>query len=169
MSGWWTAAFVGQWVLLVVLCVIVVALARQVGTLHLRLGPRGALEIDTEGPMLGEPLPPVDGRAADGTSIVIGGPGSRRLVLFSSPTCIVCREVAPALPAAARTADLLAQIVHDEKTERLFDVPGTPYLLILDEMGVVRGKGTVNNLEQVEGLVDTARRRTREDNERWAS
>ena len=41
--------------------------------------------------------------------------------------------------------------------------------LILDEMGVVRGKGTVNNLEQVEGLVDTARRRMREDGERWAS
>lgn len=169
MSGWWTAAFVGQWVLLVVLCVVVVALARQVGTLHLRLGPRGALEIDTEGPMLGEPLPPVDARAADGTSIVLGGPGSRRLVLFSSPTCIVCREVAPALPAAARAGGLLAQVVHDEKAERVFDVPGTPYLLVLDEMGVVRGKGTVNNLEQVEGLVDTARRRMREDGERWAS
>lgn len=169
MSGWWTAAFVGQWVLLVVLCVVVVALARQVGTLHLRLGPRGALEIDTEGPMLGEPLPPVDARAADGTPIVIGGPGPRRLVLFSSPTCIVCREVAPALPAAARAADLLAQIVHDEKAERVFYVPGTPYLLVLDEIGVVRGKGTVNNLEQVEGLVDTARRRMREDGERWAS
>jgi hypothetical protein len=169
MSGWWTAAFVGQWVLLVVLCVVVVALARQVGTLHLRLGPRGALEIDTEGPMLGEPLPPVDARAADGTPILIGGPGSRRLVLFSSPTCIVCREVAPALPAAGRAADLLAQIVHDEKAERVFDVPGTPYLLVLDELGVVRGKGTVNNLEQVEGLVDTAMRRIREDGERWAS
>lgn len=169
MSGWWTAAFVGQWVLLIVLCVVVVALARQVGTLHLRLGPRGALEIDTEGPMLGEPLPPVDARAADGTPILIGGPGSRRLVLFSSPTCIVCREVAPALPAAARAADLIAQIVHDGNAERVFDVPGTPYLLVLDEMGVVRGKGTVNNLEQVEGLVDTARRRMREDGERWAS
>ena len=169
MSGWWTAAFVGQWVLLLVLCVVVVALARQVGTLHLRLGPRGALEIDTEGPMLGEPLPPVDARAADGTPIVVGGPGSRRLVLFSSPTCIVCREVAPALPAAARAGGLLAQVVHDEKAERVFDVPGTPYLLVLDEMGVVRGKGTVNNLEQVEGLVDTARRRMREDGERWAS
>jgi len=51
----------------------------------------------------------------------------------------------------------------------VFDVPGTPYLLVLDEMGVVRGKGTVNNLEQVEGLVDTARRRMREDGARWAS
>ena len=46
MTGWWAVAFAVQWVLLVVLCVVVIALARQVGTLHLRLGPRGALEID---------------------------------------------------------------------------------------------------------------------------
>ena len=52
MSGWWVAAFVVQWFLLIVLAVIVVALARQVGTLHLRLGPRGALEVDDEGPAL---------------------------------------------------------------------------------------------------------------------
>jgi hypothetical protein len=169
MSGWWTAAFVAQWVLLVVLCVVVVALARQVGTLHLRLGPRGALEIDSEGPMLGEPVPAVDAQGADGAPLVIGGPGARRLVLFSSPTCTVCREVAPALPAAAGAADLVPQVVHDADAERAFDVPGTPFLVVLDELGIVRAKGTVNNLEQVEGLVDTAGRRMREEEERWAS
>ena len=169
MSGWWTAAFVAQWILLVVLCVVVVALARQVGTLHLRLGPRGALEIDTEGPPLGEAVPAVDARGTDGTSLVLGGAGGRRLVLFSSPTCIVCREVAPAVPAAAGAADLVSQIVHDPDAERAFDVPGTPFVVVLDEMGIVRAKGTVNNLEQVEGLVDTAARRMREEGERWAS
>ena len=169
MSGWWTAAFVAQWVLLVVLCVVVVALARQVGTLHLRLGPRGALEIDTEGPSLGDPLPPVEARGTDGGSVVVGGPGVRRLVLFSSPTCIICREVAPALPAAAGAADLIPQIVQDPDVERMLEVPGTPFLLVLDETGVVRAKGTVNTLEQVEGLVDTADRRMREEDERWAS
>ena len=155
MSGWWTAAFVAQWVLLVVLCVVVVALARQVGTLHLRMGPRGALEIDTEGPALGAALPPVDARGADGASLVLGGAGRRRLVLFSSPTCMICREVAPALLAG--------------DAERAFEVPGTPFLLVLDELGIVRAKGTVNTLEQVEGLVDTAERRMREEGERWAS
>jgi hypothetical protein len=169
MSGWWTAAFVAQWILLVVLCVVVVALARQVGTLHLRLGPRGALEIDTEGPALGEALPAVDVRATDGASLVLGGPGRRRLVLFSSPTCIVCREVVPAVPAAAGAADLVPQIVQDPDAERAFEVPGTPFVLVLDEMGIVRAKGTVNNLEQVEGLVDTGARRMREEAERWAS
>jgi hypothetical protein len=169
MSGWWTAAFVAQWVLLIVLCVVVVALARQVGTLHLRLGPRGALEIDTEGPALGEVLPARPARAAAGGSVVVGGPGERRLVLFSSPTCIVCREVAPAVPAAARAGDLVPIVLHDQETERAFEVPGTPYALVLDELGVVRAKGTVNSLEQLEGLVDTAGRRMREERERWAS
>lgn len=169
MTGWWTAAFVAQWVLLVVLCVVVVALARQVGTLHLRLGPQGALEIDTEGPALGEALPPVEAQSADGRSLILGGTGGRRLILFSSPTCIVCREVAPAMPAAARSADLVPQIVHDTDAERTFEVPGTPFLLVLDELGIVRAKGTVNTLEQVEGLVDTADRRMREEGERWAS
>ena len=73
------------------------------------------------------------------------------------------------MPAAARAGELVPQIVHDTDAERAFDVPGTPYLIVLDELGIVRAKGTVNNLEQVEGLVDTAGRRMREERERWAS
>jgi methylamine dehydrogenase accessory protein MauD len=169
MSGWWIAAFVAQWILVLVLCVVVVALARQVGTLHLRLGPRGALEIDEEGPPLGEAIPARHALAADGGSVVIGGTGARRLVLFSSPTCIVCREVAPAVPVAAQAAGLEPVIVQDPDAERKFDVPGTPFALVLDELGLVRAKGTVNSLEQVEGLVDTAERRMRGEAERWAS
>ncbi len=38
-------------------------------------------------------------------------------------------------------------------------MPGTPYVVILDAEGVVQAKGTVNNMEQMEGLVDTSRRR----------
>ncbi len=59
------------------------------------------------------------------------------------------------MPAAAGAGDLVSQIVHDPDAERVFEVPGTPFVLVLDEMGIVRAKGTVNNLEQVEGLVDT--------------
>ena len=51
---------------MLVLAAVVVALARQVGTLHLRLGPRGALEIDSEGPPLGEAPPPLPATADDG-------------------------------------------------------------------------------------------------------
>lgn len=170
VSGWWVAAFVVQWILLIVLAVIVVALARQVGTLHLRLGPRGALEIDDEGPALGEAVLPTTARADDGSTVTVGGPGPLRLVAFTSPTCAVCREVVPAIPAAAAAASVVPQIVHDPEVERSWDVPGTPFLVVLDESGVVRAKGTVNNLEQVEGLLDTAARRVEEEEgHAWAS
>ena len=54
MSGWWAAAFVVLWILVAVLAIVVVALARQIGVLQLRLAPLGALEVDDEGPVLGE-------------------------------------------------------------------------------------------------------------------
>jgi thiol-disulfide isomerase/thioredoxin len=169
MTGWWAVAFVVQWVLLVVLAVVVVALARQVGTLHLRLGPRGALEIDTEGPELGGAPPPVAATAADGSRVMVGGPGPRRIVLFSSPTCGVCKEVAPVIGPAAAAARFAAVVVHDPALERAWDIPGTPFVVVFDGVGVVRAKGTVNNLEQVEGLLDSATRRMEEDAHEWAS
>jgi hypothetical protein len=157
-----------QWILLIVLAVIVVALARQVGTLHLRLGPRGALEVDDEGPDLGLAVLPTTAQAADGSSVTLGGPGALRLVAFTSPTCAVCREVVPAIPAAAAAARAVPLIVQDPEIERSWDVPGTPFVVVLDESGVVRAKGTVNNLEQVEGLLDTAARRIDEEDHAWA-
>ncbi|MGH2594400.1 MAG: hypothetical protein ACRDH7_00340 [Actinomycetota bacterium] len=169
MTGWWAAAFVAQWSLLVVLALVVVALARQVGTLHLRLGPRGALEIDTEGPALGEAPPPMPGTSATGSRVLVGGPGPSRLVLFSSATCPICEEVAPGIGVAASFAGMTPMVLHDPELERAYDVPGTPFILVMDELGIVRAKGTVNNLEQVEGLVDLALRRIGEVPERRAS
>ncbi len=169
MTGWWAAAFVAQWLLLVALSLVVVALARQVGTLHLRLGPRGALEIETEGPALGEAPPAMPGRNAAGSRVLVGGPGPSRLVLFSSPTCPICEEVAPGIGVAASFAGMTPMVLHDPELERAYDVPGTPFLLVMDELGIVRAKGTVNNLEQVEGLVDLALRRIGEVPERRAS
>ena len=72
MTGWWALAFVVLWLLVVVVCIVVIALARQVGTLHLRLGPRGALEIDDEGPALGEPISPLQARTARGPTVALG-------------------------------------------------------------------------------------------------
>lgn len=178
MSGWWLASYVVLWVLVVVLALAVLALARQVGVLHLRLGPRGALEIDDEGPPLGEAPEPIDARDPAGRPVTIGGPGSAQLLMFVSPGCPVCREVLPSLPAASRvggmapvvvsdgpahdvpgTAGIRAPVVVSADVARAYGVPGTPYVVVLDGQGVVRAKGTVNNMEQMEGLVETARRR----------
>jgi methylamine dehydrogenase accessory protein MauD len=179
-GGWWVASYVVLWILVILLSILVVALARQIGVLHLRLGPRGALEIDEEGPPLGEAPEAVHLRDVEGRPVTIGGPGDGQLVLFVSPDCSLCRVVLPSLPVAARAAGLEPRVVVDapgvgDAAEELagtgvpvvtdpplteaYRVPGTPYAVALDAMGVIRAKGTVNNLEQMEGLVDTARRR----------
>ncbi len=167
MTGWWAVAFVVQWMMVVVLCAVVVALARQIGTLHLRLGPRGALEIDTEGPPLGDAPPARSAATLDGQQVTVGGPGPTRLVVFASPTCALCDEVLPAIPAAAAAARAVPLVLHDPELEDAYGVPGTPFIVVLDPLGVVQAKGTVNNLEQVEGLLETASRRLQEA--AWAS
>jgi methylamine dehydrogenase accessory protein MauD len=183
VQGYWAASYVVLWILVVSLAVIVVALARQIGTLHLRMGPRGALEMDSEGPPLGEAPESIATRDLAGSQVVVGGPGEARLLMFVSPGCSVCDQVMPALGPATAAAGmspalltdldrdeaayafdaqwLPAPLIADPSVARAYDVPGTPFVVILDELGVVRAKGTPNNLEQMEGLIDTARRRMR--------
>ncbi|MDP9225844.1 MAG: hypothetical protein M3P18_18790, partial [Actinomycetota bacterium] len=178
------ASYLALWALVIVLSVVVVALARQIGTLHMRLGPRGALEMDDEGPPLGEAPEPQDVLDVAGAPVTLGGPGKQQLLLFVSPGCGMCEQVLPALPAIARNGQLTPYVITDvdgTETELAFgrknvaaqlipgaqlvqryNVPGTPYAVITDRLGIVRAKGTVNNLEQMEGLVDTARRRVKE-------
>ena len=43
-------------------------------------------------------------------------------------------------------------MIDDREAETVYGVPGTPFVIVLDQHGIVRAKGTVNNLEQVEGL-----------------
>ncbi|HEX2235233.1 MAG TPA: hypothetical protein VHK89_03055 [Actinomycetota bacterium] len=182
MEGWWAASYIVLWLVVAALCAVVVALARQIGTLHLRLGPRGALEMDDEGPPLGEAPQLVAARAAaTGESVSLGGPGRARLLLFASPGCMVCEQVLPGLGALGRRAGMAAFVVSQLDVEEAnasftgvggrtpvlaapdaflsWSIPGTPYVVVLDESGSVRAKGTPNNLEQMEGLVDSARRR----------
>lgn len=181
MSGWWLASYAVLWALVLMLALVVVALARQIGTLHLRLGPRGALEIDGEGPPLGEAPAAVDAPALDGHPVTVGGPGTAQLLLFASPGCRLCEEVLPALPVLAAEHGLSPLVVTDlspaearsqyggrrlgvpvvasAELVQAYSVPGTPFVVVLDVLGVVRAKGTVNNLEQFEGLIETAQRR----------
>ena len=191
MDGWWALSYITLWALVVALCLVVVALARQIGTLHMRLGPTGALEMDDEGPALGSQASAIPTHDMDGDAVVVGGAG--QLLLFVSPGCHVCEQVLPSLAAVAQSGRLAPVVVTDVdeeettltfKAKRLdapvvpgvaiaqaYEVPGTPYVVVVDDSGLVASKGTVNNLEQVEGLIDTARRRARDGHheERQAS
>ena len=182
MDGWWAVSYVTLWLLVVALCLVVVALARQIGTLHMRVGPRGALEMDDEGPELGFPAISIPTRDLKGDDVVVGA--ASQLLMFVSPGCHVCEQVLPSISAVAEHGKLTPFVITDVDEEetaltfknkrvpapvvpgvaiaQAYEVPGTPYVVVTDGAGAVAAKGTVNNLEQVEGLIDSARRRSTE-------
>jgi hypothetical protein len=135
--------------------VAVLALAREVGMLRLRLGPSSALEIPEEGPPLGERTPLDLGFEAQSRTELL-------LAVFLSEGCHVCRTLEPGLKALAQEP-LLAMRTFEEVAEaavwRELRVPGSPYAIALDLDGTVLAKGSFNTLAQLESVLATAERR----------
>ena len=151
MNGPWLVAFLALWLVVAVLAVAVVALLRQIGVLHQRLAPMG-VHFASEGPVLDAPAPGVGIDWSVSTLTVL---------LFTSPTCVLCRELKPSLDAFRRQyRELRVQTVDLETEPAVFDamaVRSTPYVVAVDRDGVVRGRGVANSLEQIEELVREAR------------
>jgi hypothetical protein len=132
------------------LAVLVLALYRQVGVLALRIAPRHALELADEGPELGAEAPDLHGLERSG----------EELVAFLGAGCRVCHDLEPSLRALARegvAVRLVYDVEGDAAIER-WDVPGTPFVVALGD-GLVVAKGTVNTLEEIEGLLALGRAR----------
>jgi hypothetical protein len=137
------------------LAVAVLALAREVGMLRLRLGPSAALEIPGEGPPLG-------GRLAEVDRLPVTDRCELALGVFLSASCPVCATLGPAL----RTLDgdpTIALAEYDEGADAAawasLRIPGSPYAVATDRDGLVLAKGTFNNLAQLESVIATAERR----------
>lgn len=85
------------WIVVIALSLLVLALARQVGILHERVAPAGAL-LPTTGPKVGELTTALELTALNGSRIAIGGSSQATLatfILFVSPTCPVCKALVP--------------------------------------------------------------------------
>ena len=92
------------WVLVVGLAVVVMALARQIGVLHERIAPAGALMVRS-GPLVGEAAPIVPVTDMNGRSITLGAASENArstLVFFLSPTCPVCKTLLPVLRSSGK-------------------------------------------------------------------
>ena len=138
------AALVVLGVAVLALAVLVLALYRQVGVLTMRLGPGVALELAEEGPPVGDVAPELDrlNRVGD------------ELVAFFSSDCRLCRAIAPGVRAFERDG-MPVRTVYEHEEPSVFErwgVPGTPFLVHVVD-GFVAAKGTVNSLEQLDGLV----------------
>src|SRR2546428_6851761 len=92
------------WMVVVLLACVVAALARQIGVLHERVAPAGALMVG-KGPAVGEPAPVVRALDLGGTVHDVGGPsaaGRSTPLFFLSPTCPGGKTLVPVLPSIAR-------------------------------------------------------------------
>jgi len=139
-------------ILVIGLALAVVALFRQVGVLSLRLAPQTALELLDEGPAIGEPAPLLPELTRMG----------QELVAFVSLNCRMCLDVLPGLRALDRDT-LPVHWVREDAEEDVFAdwaVPGTPYVVYVVD-GIVRSKGLVNTLEQIDWVLDQGAERQR--------
>lgn len=140
------------------LTVAVLALARELSELRVRLAPQAALELAGEGPELGA--------RADLIAHFELEPGMRlALAVFTSESCPICTALAPAVDVLRRDP-LVAVRAFDERRDadawQELMVPGAPYAVALDPTGTVLAKGTANSLAQLENVLGTAERRARE-------
>jgi methylamine dehydrogenase accessory protein MauD len=172
------ASQIALWVALAVLGVVCMALARQIGVLHQRIAPAGALSL-RQPLKLGEMTPEMTLTALDGTPVKIGGArgGRGQLVLFLSPDCAVCEALLPALRSAhgaergwldmvlasdgepAQHAEFVREkgltkfpYVLSEQLGRSYGVSKLPYAVLIDEAGKLSATGLVNTREHLESL-----------------
>ena len=165
-----------SWIVILGLGVALLALARQIGVLHVRLAPAGAL-LTGKGPVVGEAAPVLDVATIDGAALAIGRARSRKqLLLFVSPSCPLCKELIPIARNFARTEKLDIVFVGDDTLEeqramiarldmaglpfvngslvgRTFHVDRLPHAALIGEDGTLLSKGLVNSREHLESLV----------------
>lgn len=153
------------WVLVVGLGVVILALVRQIGVLHERVAPLGALMTD-HAVDVGQAAPVIAATGLRGEQIRLGGAredGKSQLLLFVSPTCPMCKkliQVAKSFMRSERRQLWLAfvgdgdpaeqeQLVREHKIEAFpyvispvvgmtYQVGKLPYAVLIDEAGVVR-------------------------------
>src|SRR5581483_4886830 len=108
-----------SWFAIAGLGLCVVALARQVGILHERVAPVGALSM-SKGPATGERVPRLTARTIEGRELVIGAPRSserRLLMLFVSAHCPICKVILPVAKRFAVEEQLDLVLVGDAPLE----------------------------------------------------
>jgi hypothetical protein len=114
-----------------------------------RSAPRGALEIDGEGPPLGRPSALASW--FDDAEL--------SLALFTSPDCALCKQIAPAADALAGVTVRRFDEQEEPEAWAAGRVPGAPFAVALGPDGVVLAKGTVNDPRQLASVVEAARAR----------
>jgi methylamine dehydrogenase accessory protein MauD len=172
------------WLLVLALSAVVLALMRQIGVLHERIAPVGALML-AKGLKVGERAPELEVEDLTGQRLHVGGQRNDRrslLLMFVSPTCPVCKSLLPMLKSSRRAEEARLEImlasdgdraeqlayVHEQGLEEFryllsaplglaYQVSRLPFAALIDESGVLRARGLINSREHLESLFEAER------------
>ena len=172
------------WIAVLALLLVVLALVRQLGVLHERIAPAGALMLN-RGLTVGERAPMIDVQDLAGQPRRLGAPredGRSTLLVFVSPTCPVCKSLLPAIKSGRKDErdwlDVVLASDGDPEEQRRFaseqGLDGIPYVVstplglgyqvsrlpfaaLVDGGGVLRARGLVNSREHLESLFEAQR------------
>ncbi len=183
MDGTLLVSYVVLWALVIVLSLLVFALARQVGVLHERVAPAGAL-MPTSGPKVGELTEMMPLTDLQGHAVAIGGADSEglaTLILFISPTCPVCKSLVPVARSLVAHEGNRMRLVFASDGDKIeqhvayvgdLDIKDYPYIVslslglayavsklpfavLIGSDGALKSKGLVNSREHLESLVES--------------
>lgn len=166
-----------SWFAIVILSVMVYALSRQIGVLHERIKPVGALALG-KSIQVGETAPTFNLPSLTGGAVKIGGVNNKAtLLFFTSPTCPVCKTLIPVLKKVdsqendwlkvvlasdGNESEHLASIANNKlqkfpyllspEVGMAYQISKLPYGVLIDATGKVSAHGLVNNREHLESL-----------------
>jgi methylamine dehydrogenase accessory protein MauD len=172
------------WCVVIALCVALLAVVRQLGVLHERITPVGALML-AKGLKVGEAAPEIAVEDLEGRALMLGGvrpDDHATLLMFVSPTCPVCKALLPVLKSslsaerdwldivlasdgenAKQKEFVLAQrlssfrYVVSAPLGMAYQVSRLPFAALVDSQGILRARGIVNSREHLESLFEAKR------------
>lgn len=172
------------WVIVIGLCIALLAVVRQLGVLHERIAPAGALML-AKGLKVGEPAPRITVQDLESRSLTLGAERAdtrATLLVFVSPTCPVCKALLPALKSSLTAErdwlDIVLASDGESAGQRDFvaahrlgsfsyvvsaplgiayQVSRLPFAALIDAQGVLRARGIVNSREHLESLFEAKR------------
>lgn len=191
MNEIWQLVFVLMLLFLCVEALAIMALARAIGVLQVRLGPEQPALLTADGLAVLARAPAIRGRELRlHRDVNIEPKTGRWALVFVSATCSTCRDLARELSMSANRATVDATVVliargsHEQNAvfvqlagdlsvisdangsaHRAFSIELTPFAFIVDG-GVITAKGVVNTRRQVELLLQGVSTRLVDSDER---
>ncbi len=168
------------WLVVIVQCVLIFALTRQLGVLFERVAPAGALSMNKT-VKVGEPAKAMSLPTVSSGIAKVGTPeaGKSQLLMFVSPDCPVCKTLMPAIKSSAKAESDWIEVIfasdgddmdHEgyirnqgikdypyivsELLGKTYGVSKLPYAVLIDDAGNIASMGIINSREHLESLFE---------------